>query len=249
VLLFKRIFKFEKATVEQLEKRLTQRYVPGPAYPLQATVRYGGRDYAAKIQNISATGTGVLVKAQPDLPAGHHLSLTLQLAHHRLEIEARIAHLESRPEGWALGLGLVFPKFEVQQAYLQLLQPVVIGQSLQPMAYDRVVQDDPQFFKRVFLGESDSILTVRLAHSPVDPLHSFELRMLDYFCRGGTAAGTGAPYVLESKDATGAPPGQLVFETSGGTHDEIRQLFRWILDNLTPAVPEDIRAFMQRFAG
>lgn len=91
-------------------------------------------------------------EGQADLPAGHHLSLTLQLAHHRLEIEARIAHLESRPEGWALGLGLVFPKFEVQQAYLQLLQPVVIGQSLQPMAYDRVVQDDPQFFKRVFLG-------------------------------------------------------------------------------------------------
>lgn len=249
VLLFKRIFKFEKAAVEQLEKRLTQRYVPGPAYPLQASVRYGGRDYSAKVQNISATGASVLVKEKPELPAGHHLSLTLLLAHHRLEIEARIAHLDSRPGGWALGLGLVFPRFEVQQAYLQLLQPVVIGQSLQPMAFDRVVQDDPQFFKRVFVGESDTILTVRLAHSPVDPLHSFELRMLDYFCRGGAAAGTSAPYVLESKDATGAPAGQLVFETSGGTHDEIRQLFRWILDNLTPTVPEDIRGFMQRFAG
>lgn len=53
VLLFKRIFKFEKATVEQLEKRLTQRYVPGPAYPLQGDrALHGGRDYAAKIQNI-----------------------------------------------------------------------------------------------------------------------------------------------------------------------------------------------------
>lgn len=248
VLLFKRIFKFEKASVEQLEKRLNQRYVPGPAFPLQATLSYGGRDYAAKIQNLSGNGVGVLVKDKPDLPAGHHLRADLQLEQHRLEIDARIAHVEAREGGYALGLGLVFGDFEVQKSYLQLLQPVVIGQSLQPMAIDRVVQDDPQFFKRIFVGESDSLLTIRLALSPVDPLHSFELRALDYFCRGSIGTGATEPYALESRDATDHA-GQPVFETSGGTHDEIRQLFRWILANISPAVPGDFRDFMQRFAG
>jgi hypothetical protein len=249
VLLFKRIFKFEKAKVEQLEKRLNQRYVPGRGFPLLATLRYGGRDYSAKILNMSGNGIGVLVKEKPDLPAGHHLRAVLQLEQHRLELNARIAHVENRDGGVALGLGLVFEDFESQKGYLQLIQPVVIGQSLQPMAIDRVVQDDPQFFKRIFVGESDSLLTVKLAMSPVDPLHSFEFRMLDYFCRGSTDAGDNQTYALESRDATEEAPSQPVFETSGGTHDEIRQLFRWILPNISEAVPEDFRAFMQRFAG
>lgn len=249
VLLFKRIFKFEKAKVEQLEKRLNLRYVPGPDFPLRATLHYGGRDFSAKILNMSGNGVGLLVKEKPDLTAGHHLRADLQLDRHHLELKARIAHVEARDGGFALGLGFVFEEFELQKTYMQLLQPVVIGQSLQPMAIDRVVQDDPQFFKRVFVGESDSLLTIRLALSPVDPLHSFELRMLDYFCRGSMDDGTGQSYALESRDATEDPTGQPIFEASGGTHDEIRQLFRWILPNISPAVPEDFRAFLQRFAG
>jgi hypothetical protein len=39
-----------------------------------------------------------------------------------------------------------------------------------------------------------------------------------------------------------------VFDSSGGLHDEIRQLFRWILPNLSRDVPDDVRAFLQRFA-
>lgn len=250
MLLFKRIFKFEKAKVEQLEKRLNQRFGPGAGFPLLATLRYGGRDYSAKVLNLSGNGLGVRVKEKPDLPPGHHLRLDLQLEQHRLELSARLAHVEAREGGQhALGLGLVFEDFERQKGYMQLIQPVVIGQSLQPMALDRVVQDDPQFFKRIFVGESDSLLTVKLAHSPVDPLHSFEFRMLDYFCRGSMDAGGNQTYALESRDATEEATGQPVFEASGGTHDEIRQLFRWILPNLSEAVPEDIRAFMQRFAG
>lgn len=248
MLLFKRIFNFEKAKVEQLEKRLNQRYVPGPGFPLQATLRYGGRDHSAKILNISGNGAGLWVKQKPDLPAGHHLRADLQLEQHRLEIDARIAHVEAREGGYALGLGLVFEDFEVQKGYMQLLQPVVIGQSLQPMAIDRVVQDDPRFFKRIFVGESDSLLTIRLALSPVDPLHSFELRALDYFCRGSTDAGANQAYAFESRDASGVGSGQPLFETSGGTHEEIRQLFRWILPNISEAVPEDFQAFLRRFA-
>jgi hypothetical protein len=40
-----------------------------------------------------------------------------------------------------------------------------------------------------------------------------------------------------------------VFETSGGLHEEIHQMFRWILPNLAPAVPANVRAFLQQFAG
>lgn len=249
MLIFRRIFNFEKAKVEQLEKRQNQRYVPGREFPLQATVRYAGRDLAATIQDVSSSGVGLLVARDPALAAGLHLRADLALGPHRLEIDARIAHLQPQADGLYLGLGLVFREFELQKTYLQLLQPVVIGQSLQPMAADRVIQDDPQYLKQVFIAEPDSLLTVRQETTPTGPLHSFEFMMLDSFCRGIMRQGTAAPYALESREAADGRQGEPVFETSGGLHDEIRQLYRWVLPNLSTAVPTDVRVFLQRFAG
>jgi len=247
MLIFRRIFNFEKAKVEQLEKRLNQRYAPGPAFPLQATLRLAGRNCAAKIQDISSTGIGVLVDRDTDLAAGQFVRLDLLLGQHRLEIDARLMHLKPREDGAYLGLGLKFGEFELQKTYLQLMQPVVIGRSLQLMAADRIIQDDPRFFKRVYIGETDSVLTVRSEQVPGNPMDSFEFRMLDYFCRG--VMRKGQPEALESMDVHGLIGGKPVFESSGGLHDEILQLFRWILPNLSSAVPDDVRAFLQRFAG
>ncbi len=249
MLIFRRIFNFEKAKVEQLEKRLNLRYVPGPAFPLQATLRHAGRDYSTKIQDVSSNGVGLLVARDTALSAGHHLRLDLKLGPHRLEIEARIAHVQPGEDGLYVGLGLVFGEFILQKAYLQLLQPVVIGQSLQPMPAERVVQDEPKFIKQVYVGEPDSLLTVRLDRQPGHPPHSFEFLLPDSFCRGSMEVGTNAAYALESMEANGLKQAKSVFETSGGLHDEIHQLFRWVLPNLSPAVPDDVRAFLQRFAG
>ncbi len=249
MLIFERIFNFEKAKVEQLEKRLNLRYTPGPGFPLCGTVHHGGRDYSAKILDVSSNGVGVLVALDTGITAGYHLRVDLGLGQHRLEIEARIAHLEPREEGLYLGLGLVFPKFELQKTYLQLLQPVVIGQTLQLMAADRVIQNEPRFSKQVFTGDPDVLLTMRREQMAGTPLHSFEFQLPDSFCRGILRQGTVAPYALESLEANTAEQSQAVFETSGGLHDEIRQLYRWILPNLSPAVPDDIRVFLQRFAG
>jgi len=246
--IFRRIFNFEKTKVEQLEKRQNQRYVPGREFPLKAAVRYAGRDLATAIQDVSSHGVGVLASRDSALAAGLHLRLDLTLGQHRLEIEARIAHLQAQADGVYLGLGLIFRDFEAQKTYLQLLQPVVIGQSLQPMAVDRVIQDDPRFIKQVFIAEPDSQLTVRREATPDSPLHSFELAMLDSFCRGIIRPGTAAPYALESREASGSRAGEAIFETSGGLHDEIRQLYRWVLPNLSSAVPTDVRQFLQRFA-
>ena len=245
MLIFRRIFNFEKAKVEQLEKRQNQRYVPGPGFPLQAKLYYAGRDYAAKIQDLSSNGIGLVVARDPALAAGLHLHVELTLGQHKLEIEARIAHLKPREDGFYLGLGLVFGEFELQKSYLQLLQPIVIGQSLKPMVADPFIQDDPRYNKQVFIGEGDSLLTVRQEATPGGPMHSFEFMMHDSFCRGIMRQGTTAPYALESREDGGAKP---VFETSGGLHDEVRLLFSWTLLNLSPSVPDKIRAFLERFA-
>lgn len=243
--IFRRIFNFEKSKVEQLEKRLNQRYSIGSGFPLQATVRAGGRDYSARIHDMSVNGVRAQVQSGAALAAGHHVQLLLMLGQHRLEIEARIAHQQARDGGQYLGLGLVFPEFELQKTYLQLLQPVVIGQSLRPMPAETVVQDDPRFHKQTYTGESDSQLTVRLDQARGMALQGFDFRMQNYFCRGDLQSDKTEAGALESSDSSLTNP---VFETSGGLHDEIHQLFRWVVPNLGNAVPEDVRAFLQRFA-
>ena len=249
MLIFRRIFNFEQAKVEQLEKRLNQRYVPGPSFPLQATLHYGGRDFSAKILDIASNGVGVLVAPGTALAAGHHLRLSLMLEKHRLEIDARIAHLNPRENGIYLGLGLLFGEFELQKSFLQLMQPVAIGQSLQPMSADRVIQDEPELTKQIYIGEPDSLLSIRMENKPGLPLHSFDFRMHDYFCRGVMQKGQTDIYPLESIDPYGARLTNPVFETSGGLHDEIQQLFRWVVPNLTSVIPENAREFLKKFAG
>ena len=126
-------------------------------------------------------------------------------------------------------------------------QPVAIGQSLQPVAPEHVIQNESQFTKRVFRGEEDSALTV-WQEKAGGTLHSFEFQMHDYFCHVDGKSGVLEAYQREDSGSHKGKLSHPVFDISGSLHAEIRQLFRWILPNLSTQVPEDIRAFLQKFA-
>ena len=248
-MLFRRIFNFEKAKVDQLEKRLNQRYAPGPGFPLKAILFNSGRESPAKVQDISSNGLRLLLAHRNDLQAGHHVRVDLLLAQHRLALEARIAHLQSADAQITLGLGLLFPDPEPQRTYYQLMQPVVIGQTLKVMAPEQIIQDTLGFTKRVYVGESDSMLTMWHEERAGFPPHHFEFRMADYYCRGKLELNRPGTYALESQGDTDPGASRPVFDTSGGLHDEICQLYRWVLPNLSPAVPAETRTFLKFFAG
>jgi hypothetical protein len=249
VLIFRRIFNFEKAKVEQMEKRLNRRYVPGTGFPLRANLLIAGRACPAKLQDMSGNGVGLLLSQDLALDPGQMVRLDLELGQHRLEIDARVAHLQPNDQGVYCGLGLKFSEFLSQKAYLQLLQPVVIGQSLQPMAEDHSARHEPGFHKQIFIGESDSQLTVSTALGNGPTPHSFDFRMSDFFCQGSLQTGQLESGSIAPSDVSPASVSNPVFETSGGLHEEIHQMFRWILPNLAPAVPANVRAFLQQFAG
>ncbi len=248
MLLFRRIFNFEKAKVVQSEQRLNQRYTPGPSFPLQAVLILAGREWPAKVLNISGNGVGLLVDPVAAPADGQVVQLRLSLDRHRLELAARIAHLKPAEKGLYCGIGLTFTDFNLQKAYLQLLQPITIGQSLMAVPGDRVVQNEPQFIKQVYRGEEGSVLTVWLETTPGTPLHSFEFQMHDYFCRAKMKTGALEAYQLEAADSHTAKLANPVFDTTGGLHDEIRQLFRWIVPNLSRSIPDDVRAVLLGFA-
>ena len=250
VLIFRRILNFQKEKVEQLEQRLNHRYVPGASFPLQALLSLAPSTWnPARVRDISGNGIGLRIGHQAKAPSPQAARVQLLLDGHQLEFEARLTQVRPHPDGIFCGLGLNFADFLAQKSYLQLLQPIAIGQSLQPVAKDRVIQNEPQFIKQIYRGESNSVLTVWLEMTMGTPLHSFEFRMHDYFCRAKMSTGVLEAYALESTGSHLAKLSNPVFDTAGGLHDEIRQLFRWIVPNLSDGVPDDVRAFLQKFAG
>jgi hypothetical protein len=249
VLLFRRIFDFKKRNVPQLEHRLNRRYTPGAPFPLRATLKAAGRDWPGRVYDVSAGGVGLLLSRDDALTSGLAGRLRLELDHHQLEVKSVITHANLRKDGCLCGIAVEFDDFSVQKAYLQLLQPIAIGSSLQPVAAGLVIQNEPRFTKLSFRGESNSVLSVWRKNTATGDLHSFEFMMQDYFVRADAKV-----RVLEvfTRSQLDRPP-QLkvsapVFDPAGGVNDEIRQLFRWIVPNLPDSVPADVRGFLHSFA-
>ena len=232
------------------EHRLNQRYTPGAAFPLQAYLSLAKYDWRpAKVENLSGNGAGLLIAPGPNPVADQPARVQLVLGALKLEIDARLVHHQGRIKGIYCGVAYNFSDFPVQKAYLQLLQPIALGQSLKAVPTERITQNEPHLIKQVFRGESDSVLTVWLEKTMGTPLHRFEFQMQDYFCRAEAKTGVLEAYTREAADSFKGKLSNPVFDTSGGLQDEIRQLFRWIVPNLSPAVPDDLRAVLQGFAG
>lgn len=248
--LFRRIFNFEKEEVSKIEQRLHHRFTPGAAFPLQAWLLTGTKESPVKIDNLSGNGIGLIV-LDPTIPAvsGQDVRVRLALSSHQQTLNGRLVQVRTEGNNRYCGVDLSIGDFLEKRNYFQLLQPVAIGQSLVAVPAERVIQNEPQFIKQVYRGEDQSVLTVWLESSFGTPLHSFEFEMLDYFCRADARSGVLEAYVREASDSHKGKLSNPVFDTSGGLQDEIRQLFRWILPNLARTVPDDIRAFLQRFAG
>jgi len=248
VLLFRRLFDFGEEGLKQRELRLNQRYTPGAGFPLRAALSCDGRSCPGLLQNISGSGLGLLVDRAATVTADQAVTVELELDGNRIDLPARLAYVAPQDDGILCGVGFVFDDFQRQKAYVQLMQPIAIGRSLRPVPAERVGQNEPQFVKQVFRGEYATTLTVWLAPTAGTPMHSFEFRMDEYFCRADLASGRLESYALEAADSHKGKLSNPVFDASGGLNDEIRRLFRWLVPNLSPAVPDEVRAALQRFA-
>jgi hypothetical protein len=243
---FDRIFNFDQAEVSRMEQRLNARYTPGAAFPLQAWLMTEGNETPAKILNVSGNGIGLSL--EPDtLPAEDDaVKVRLRFGAYQQLIDGRVVHLRPEAAKAYCGVGFKFPDFPSRKSYLQLLQPIAIGQSLEAVPPQQVPQDEPPLLKQVFRGDGDAQLTVWREQEPNPGFHRFEFQMKDYLC-----GATHASKVLETRTRTNSQSSKSsnpVFDISGNVQAEIRQLFRWTLPNLSSAVPAEVRAFLQRYA-
>jgi hypothetical protein len=250
VLVFNRIFNFEPTELARMEQRITTRYTPGAAFPLQAWLLAAGQEWPAKIKDISGSGISLCVEPDAALVEGAAVRVRLRFGAHQQLIEGRIVHLRAEAQGGLqCGVDLKFADFIARKTYLQLLQPILIGQSLVPVAPEQVAQGKPPFVTQVFRGEDNSSLTVWIDESAGAALYGFEFQMQDYFCRVEGKSGILEVRERQETAARKKTVSHPVFDISGTLHAEIRQLFRWTLPNLSAGVPPEVRAFLQRFAG
>lgn len=231
-----------------MERRRDRRYLPGRLFPLLASIHVEGEPRSAKIIDLSPGGAGLQVSG-PAYHEGTEAKLHLLLEDMWMEFPCRIAHVTLLRAGCRFGITAKFENFAAQKAYLQLLQPVVLGSSLRPIPPEEVLQNDPDMHKLLFTGTPGTELNVWRQGDIMGELHGFLWRIDDYLVRGDTVEGV---LQITSRKPPGRPtkanpaglPGKLSKEIS----DEIRLLFRWTVLNLPKEVPGDIRSFVQGFA-
>lgn len=232
------------------EKRKAKRYPVGQGFPVKAFVGlvaiddHGnpvpspggkGQDWGGTLVNISAGGVSVAVSRSASAKRGDPCWLKLTLNGYTIEIEGKVAHFRSDAHSALCGIELKFKPGEVQEAYGQLLESVSIGGSFAPFPKSKVKQDHPELHKEKYRGTKGSVLTI-WRRSPSSPPMAFDFTLGDYSLHWDSKSGR---HLVRAANEQHSP--------SAGEKDDIHQLTKLVLANLSDSVPVEVREFLRHF--
>jgi hypothetical protein len=247
VLLFKKILNF-KGPVGVSDKRGATRYPVGLKYPLKAKATLVGRDGEGNVlktddiramdwggQLINMSSGGVSMRMHPAAMGarGENCLLKLEFDHRIFEIPGTVAHFWSGAQHATIGIALNFPDAQTQKAFRQLVEPVAVGSTLEPV--EKVKQDVEGLRKEQYQSDEENVLSI-WRHAEGENIEHFELRTHGFYIRG--SAQTPALQL-------GAMTGRALTAAQAA---EVGELFKLILPNLSKSVPADVRSFLERFA-
>jgi hypothetical protein len=249
VLLFKRILDFKKQG-EEIEKRGDTRYPTGFRSLLKTKLTLPARDdeglllppskqapmdWGGQLVDVSNHGARIRIHPAALAVPGDKCCLKIELDHMIFELDATVAHFRINPQHANCGLILNFADAHARKAYLQLIEPVVIGSTFDVVT-GKVPQDIPGYIRQDLKGESGAVLRTWRDEAERNPKH-FELLIHDYSVRGSTDA---PALQIGYRDAAKS--------MSGGHQEEVRRFFQLIIQNLGKGVPSDIRKFLEMAA-
>ncbi len=253
MLFFERILNLKNNPKEQ---RRASRYAVGPAFPLKAVLNLVGRDefgellkssdgqgwdWVGRPINFSATGVSLQLPPATAARRGDPCRLNLSLADCELTLPCHVAHLRGHQDSVLFGLTFDFVPAKTPPAYRQLLELVAFGASLKSEKVKTAAAgaDAAGYVVEHYGGDYESHLTV-WREATAGAIQWFEFQLADYCVRGSAASGTLEFASLQKqKKSRPVTPAQV---------EEIHQLFRWVVPNITGAVPEDVRHSLQEFA-
>jgi hypothetical protein len=263
VLLFKRILENQKTDGGILDKRGAKRYPVGAKFPIKAKITLDARDseghrlpagksapmdWGGQLLNLSTSGASIRLHPAAVAAKGDSCCLKLELDNKLFELDGTVANYRVNQQYVNCGVVLKFVDSYSQKAYRQLMEPVVIGSTLQPISAGKVKQDLPGLIKEQYEGESEAVLSLWRDGSGKNP-KLFELVMHDYCVRGNTEIpGLKITFREGAKAAKRASRPAFPVAISADHQAEVRQLFQFVVQNLGKGVPADLKKFLELFA-
>lgn len=262
MLLFKKILDFQKTDGGILDKRGAKRYPVGAKFQLKARITLPPRDgegnplppgkgvpmdWGGQLANLSTTGISIRLHPAAVSAAGDATVMKLELDNRLFETDATVAHFRVSPQYVTCGVVLKFPDHYTRKAYLQFMEPVVIGSTLEPVAASKVKQDLPGLVKEQYTGESEAVLSV-WRDAPGKNPKLFELLFHDYCVRGNTEIpGLKIGYRDGAKVGKKVSRPSFPLSVPPSLKAEVQQLFQLVVPNLTKPVPPEVRKFLELF--
>lgn len=252
MLFFKRILQ-EPAPPAQdaprVERRSARRFTVNPKFPLKAVLSAVGRDdsgapmsrsrqgwhWKGRLIDCSEQGARIQMGPALKVEARDLCDLMLTVDDFALTIPCHISNIREQAGSMVFGLKHYIESEEIRQAYHQLLDVLALGSTLKLQAKTEQADASGYLVER-YGSDRPSRLTV-WRHPEDGSVAAFEFQLKDSLVRA--AAGRGIKYLAGVTEPRPASAAKAL---------EIQRLFNWVLPNLAPSVPADVRAFLQRFA-
>lgn len=205
-----------------------------------------GKEWSATVVDLSASGANIKLSLAAVAFQREACRLKISRGDYVLEIPATVAHFRCGAQFSQCGISFNFPNPEVHEAYLQLLEPIIIGNSLVPQTAD---QDIPGRHKEQFGNGTSTSLSV-WRDAPGGQITGFDLRIHRCVIRwneGATeldVAGLG-----EANPANENPAAPELVPLTETQHEDLRWLFCLAIPNLSESVPLDVRNFLAALVG
>jgi hypothetical protein len=254
MLFFKRILKepvAPAATAQPIERRSEQRFTISAEFPLKAVLGFVARDASgAPMSNsrhgwnwkgrlIDCSEEGARLQLGPGIRigVGEPCDLKLSVQDFEITVPCHVINLTDQPEGAVIGLKHAIADPETLEAYRQLLEVVALGSTLKLQS--RTPQPDASgYIVEVYGGPRAARLTV-WRYPGKGAVGAFELVLQDSMVRA--AAGQQAEFLADI-DGHGSQP------ANSEKCVEIGRLFQWVVPNLPPDLPAEVRAFLRHYA-
>jgi hypothetical protein len=251
MLFFKRILDVKKAEAPT-DRRGNSRYSVLPDFPVKTVVNIVGRDdtgqplksrdgqgtdWVGKLVNVSSSGARVQLPRTISAVRGDPCLLKIDIQGFELAVPGKIAHIAERRDSLVFGLALNLEESPAQLAFRQLVELIALGATLKQVRPPQA--DGSGYIVEQYAGEPASRLTIwrRLVGREVA---AFEFQLKDCAVRG--LEGRNGLDCFAGPDTSAAQP------VKGTREDEIQRLYQWVVLNLAPAVPGDVREFLQKHA-
>ncbi|HEX7631350.1 MAG TPA: PilZ domain-containing protein [Lacunisphaera sp.] len=256
MLLFKRILNFTKQKVLSSDKRGAERYTVGPGVQFKATLNllqrdvndkpdqrgHAGPHWVGRLVNLSTLGAKLHLPTSAFARQGETCIFEITLDDYELRIPGRIAYFRNLQNHTTCGVLFEFDFFEVQKAYLQLLEAVAIGATLAPVKASDIKPDASGLEKEVYRGKDRAQLTVWREETDGE-IQRFDFRMNDYGVRWSQGQTELETYVTGAK-APGKKASPASAPLGKAEHEEVSWLFCLAVPNLAKAVQADVRKFL-----